>query len=64
MHKFGAIKKGVRVRHRDNDDAGRVNSVFLHEDGSVIINVIWNDRRSGSYDPRDIALEEWTSSSD
>lgn len=64
MPKFGAIKKGVSVRRREDDKAGRINSVYLHEDGSVAINVVWNDRTSGSYDARDIVLADWASSSD
>lgn len=64
MNKFGAIKKGVRVRHREGGESGRINSVFLHDDGSVAISIMWDDRTSGAYDAREIVLEDWESSSD
>lgn len=57
--KNGPIKKGVRVCRRDDDKTGRVNSVFLYEGGDVYINVVWDDRSSGTYDPEDIVLEDW-----
>ena len=64
MLKTGPIKKGVRVRRRDNGEAGRINSVYLNEDGSVAINVVWDDRRSGTYESQSIILDEWADSSD
>lgn len=59
MDKQGAIKKGVRVRHRHSDEAGSINSVHLNDMGEVGISVVWEDRRSGVYDPKDIVLEDW-----
>lgn len=44
---------------RNDDKTGRVNSVFLYEGGDVYINVVWDDRSSGTYDPEDIVLEDW-----
>ena len=60
MTKWGPIKKGVRVRSQ-GDKRGRINSVFLSEDGEVGINVVWDDRQSGTYQPQEIALDDWSS---
>lgn len=60
----GILKQDVRVRRKASllipyGKCGRVHSVYLLDDGTVTINVVWDDGTSHDYEPNEIDLESW-----